>query len=71
MGAKKVSIATSYPKWNNDKLREYFTAAGFETLNVDGDPIASQSENQGINDQDPERILEMDLNTKHFSAKYR
>lgn len=58
MGAKKVSIATSYPKWNNDKLREYFTAAGFETLNVDGDPIASQSENQGINDQDPERILE-------------
>ena len=58
MGAKKVSIATPYPEWNNDTLREYFTAAGFEVLNVDGDPIASKSGNQGINDQDPERIIE-------------
>ena len=57
-GAKKVSIATPYPEWNNGKLREYFTAAGFEVLNVDGDPIASKSGNQGINDQDPERIVE-------------
>ena len=58
MGARKVSIATPYPEWNNVKLREYFSAAGFTVLNVDGDPVASKSGNQGINDQDPERIVE-------------
>ncbi len=58
MGARKVSIATPYPDWNNVKLREYFSAAGFTVLNVDGDPVASKSGNQGINDQDPERIVE-------------
>ena len=52
------NICRPYPEWNNDKLQEYFTGAGFVVLNVDGDPIAAKSGNQGINDQEPERVIE-------------
>ena len=58
VGAKKISVATPYPEWNNQKLRAYLAAAGFEVLNVDGEPRAAKSGNQGINDQDPARVVE-------------
>jgi maleate isomerase len=57
-GAKRISVATPYPQWNNQKLRAYLEAAGFEVLNVDGEPRAARSGNQGINDQDPESVVE-------------
>ena len=57
-GAKRISVASPYPAWNNEKLRAYLEAQGFEVLNVEGEPWASQSGNQGINDQDPEVIVE-------------
>ncbi len=57
-GAKKISIASPYPAWNNEKLEEYMVAAGFEVLNVDGEPTAAASGAQGINDQDPESVVE-------------
>jgi maleate cis-trans isomerase len=57
-GAKRISVASPYPAWNNDKLRVYLEALGFQVLNVEGEPWASQSGNQGINDQDPEVIVE-------------
>jgi maleate isomerase len=57
-GAKKISVATPYPQWNNQKLRAYLEAAGFKVLNVDGEPRAARSGNQGINDQDPESVVE-------------
>jgi maleate cis-trans isomerase len=57
-GAKKLSIATPYPDWNNQKLRDYMTAQGFEVLNLEGEPWASKAGNQGINDQDPEVIVD-------------
>ena len=57
-GAKKVSVASPYPDWNNDRLKEYFEAQGFEVLNVEAEPWAAQAGAQGINDQDPEVILE-------------
>ncbi len=57
-GAKKISIASPYPAWNNEKLRAYMEQMGFEVLNVEAEPWASQAGNQGINDQDPERIIE-------------
>ena len=31
---------------------------GFEVLTVDGEPIAAASGNQGINDQEPESVVE-------------
>ena len=58
VGAKKISVATPYPAWNNEKLRAYFEDQGFQVLNVESEPWASQAGNQGINDQDPEVIAE-------------
>ena len=40
-GVKKLSVATPYPQWNNDRLKEYFEEAGFKVLNVDGEPWAA------------------------------
>lgn len=57
-GARRISVATPYPEWNNRRLRAYLEAQGFEVLNVDGEPRAAASGNQGINDQDPESVVE-------------
>jgi len=56
-GARRVSVATPYPDWNNERLRAYLEALGFEVLNVDGEPTAAASGNQGINDQSPESVV--------------
>src|SRR5262249_36083964 len=56
--ATRRSVATPYPDWNNRKLRAYLEAQGFEVLNVDGEPRAAASGNQGINDHDPESVIE-------------
>ncbi len=57
-GARRLSVATPYPEWNNQRLRAYLEAQGFEVLNVDGEPRAAAAGNQGINDQDPEDVAE-------------
>lgn len=57
-GARKISVATPYPEWNNQKLRAYLKAAGFEVLNVESEPWASRAGNQGINDQDPQVVVD-------------
>jgi maleate cis-trans isomerase len=57
LGARRVSVATPYPEWNNQRLRAYLEACGFVVLNVDGEPRAAASGNQGINDQDPEDVV--------------
>ena len=57
-GAKRISVATPYPSYNNEKLRAYLEAQGFEVLNLEGEPVAAASGNQGINDQDPESVVE-------------
>jgi len=56
-GARRLSVATPYPDWNNRQLRAYLEALGFEVLNVDGEPRAARSGNQGINDHDPEEVV--------------
>src|SRR5205814_5479923 len=56
-GARRISVATPYPDWNNQRLRAYLEASGFEVLNVDGEPAAAASGNQGINDQSPESVV--------------
>jgi len=58
LGARRVSVATPYPDWNNQRLRAYLEAQGFEVLNVDGEPKAAAAGNQGINDQSPESVVE-------------
>src|SRR5687768_14154315 len=56
-GARRISVATPYPEWNNQRLRAYLEASGFEVLNVEGEPKAAASGNQGINDHDPEEVV--------------
>jgi maleate isomerase len=56
-GARTLSVATPYPDWNNERLRAYLDALGFEVLNVEGEPRAAASGNQGINDFDPEDVV--------------
>jgi maleate cis-trans isomerase len=57
-GARRLSVATPYPEWNNVRLRAYLEAQGFEVLNLDAEPHAARSGNQGINDQDPAVIVD-------------
>jgi maleate cis-trans isomerase len=57
-GARRISVATPYPEWNNQRLRAYLEAQGFEVLNLEAEPQAAGSGNQGINDQDPSVIVD-------------
>jgi maleate isomerase len=56
-GARTISVATPYPDWNNRQLRAYLEALGFTVLNVEGEPRAAASGNQGINDFDPADVV--------------
>lgn len=67
-GAKKLSIASPYPKWNNEKLRVYMEQSGFEVLNIEAEPVASEAGNQGINDQDPAVIVDFASKICHPDA---
>src|SRR5262249_59680334 len=57
LGGRRVSVATPSPEWNNKQLRTSLEAMGFEVLNVEGEPQAAASGNQGINDHDPEEVV--------------
>jgi maleate cis-trans isomerase len=58
-GARRLSVMTPYPDWYNERLREYFTDAGFEVLNVDGDErVSTVPHPQFMNDQDPAEIAD-------------
>jgi maleate isomerase len=57
-GARRISVATPYPEWNNQQLRRYLEAMGFEILNLEAEPVAARSGNQGINEQAPEAIAD-------------
>jgi maleate cis-trans isomerase len=57
-GARRISVATPYPEWNNQRLRAYLAAQGFEVLNLEAEPTAAKAGNQGINDQDPSVIVD-------------
>ena len=58
IGAKKISVASPYSDWGNQRLRSYLETAGFSVLNVEAEPVAAVAGQQGINDQDPEAIVE-------------
>ena len=54
--ARRISVATPYPDATNQRLRTFFESAGFEILNVDGDPQASVG-SHAITAEEPEEIL--------------
>jgi maleate cis-trans isomerase len=55
--ARRISVATPYPEWSNQRLRAYLEALGLEVLNVEGEQRAARSGNQGINDHDPQEVI--------------
>lgn len=67
-GARRLSVATPYPPWNNEKLIEYLQASGFEVLNLEADAAAAASGNQGINDREPQSIVEFATRHCHPDA---
>lgn len=56
LGAHRISIATPYPDFANEKLRVYFEGLGFQVLNVDSDPSICMAGTQEINEHDPREI---------------
>ena len=36
LGAKRISLASPYAPWLNERLRQYLTAAGFEVMAMQG-----------------------------------
>ena len=57
-GAKRISVASPYTQWQNDRLREYFEAVGFEVLNVEGDPRGAVAGAQGHCNLSAESVVE-------------
>ena len=58
LGIRKLSIATPYPKWNNERLWEYMEKSGFEVLNLEADGWTREAPGRMINDREPGDILE-------------
>lgn len=58
LGVKTISVTSPYGDWRDERLRDYYTEAGFNVLNVDGEPVASAAGNSGICDQSPESVVE-------------
>ena len=67
LGAKKVSVVTPYPNWNNQLLAPYLEAKGFEVLNLDGHPKTGSGQ-VPIPDHDPEEIVEFGVAKCHPDA---
>ena len=60
-GAVRLSVATPYADWANDRLREYLSGNGFEPLNIDKDVRVADGHPQHMNDQEPDEIRDFAL----------
>ena len=69
LGATRISIASPYSAWKNRLLKRYMEAQGFEVLNLEAEPWAAEAGNQGINDQDPEVIIDFASRACHPDAE--
>src|SRR5260370_34673774 len=57
-GARRLTVTSPYPDWNNQRLRAYLEAAGFQVLNVAGEPRAAASGFPAMSDHEPDDVLE-------------
>lgn len=61
-GARRLMVTSPYPEWNNHRLRAYLEAAGFQVLNVAGEPRAAARAAAGgfptMSDQEPDDVVE-------------
>ena len=58
LGAGRLSVASPYNQWQNGRLLAYLEAAGFNVLNVEGEPNGAVAGAQGHNDLEPQSALE-------------
>ena len=59
LNAKRLAIVTPYPDWNNERLRKYMLAMGFEVELLEGNTEGLSDEyrgNQGVNNQPPQDV---------------
>lgn len=57
-GARRLTVTSPYPEWNNQRLRAYLEAAGFQVLNVAGEPRAAAGGFPVMSDQEPNDVVE-------------
>jgi len=62
IGAKRISVASPYPDWLNAQLADYYSNAGFEVLNVQGEAEALKNGARGICDNSTESVVEFAQN---------
>ena len=65
LGIRKLSIATPYPKWNNERLWDYMEESGFEVLNLNADDWTREAAGRMIDDREPEDILDFSVQALH------
>lgn len=58
VGAQRLSVASPYNEWQNDRLRAYLEAAGFAVLSLRGDPHGAVAGGQGHNDLSPDSAID-------------
>lgn len=58
LGARRLTVTSPYPEWNNQQLRAYLEAAGFRILNIAGEPRAAAGGFPAMSDQGPEDVVE-------------
>ena len=68
LGISRLSIATPYPRWNNDRLWDYMEKSGFEVLNLEADDWTREAEGRMIDDREPEDILNFSVQALHPDA---
>jgi maleate isomerase len=57
LGVRRLSVATPYMVWTNERLRKYLENLGFEVVNIESDERAAVGGHRFINDQDPAEIV--------------
>jgi maleate cis-trans isomerase len=68
LGAHRLSVATPYPEWTNQRLKAYLEANGFEVLNIASDERAAARGHRGVNDQPPAEIAAFVSRISHDDA---
>jgi maleate isomerase len=55
-GARTLSVTSPYAEWNNQRLRAYLEAGGFQALNVAGESRAAAGGYPAMSDQEPDVV---------------
>ena len=68
LGAKKLTIATPYTVWGNERLGVYLKDNGFEALNIERDERIADGHPQHMNDVEPDFIRDYILSVVRKEA---